>query len=231
MPSKFSKKNNLKSHKRIDNRFTLHKDTDFKWLDYKFTVFFAGFLALIHAVGSLSNLNSIFFEISPSFVSLFALNNFLVLTSVTEWYRMISSLLIHANILHLGGNILFFVIFAIRLEELKGGTITFSIFLVAGIVGNLLTLLIFGNNPLVWSLGASGGINGLFAANLVTMRKQYNKGALSMLFFLVFFSTLTIAGPNTNFFAHFGGLVGGGLLMYFLDEYYDKIDDLDTFTF
>ena len=147
---------------------------------------------------------------------------FLILTNVFEWYRFITSLFIHGNIIHLAGNLLFFVIFSIRLEELKGWPIALTIFLVAGIAGNLLTLVIFFGSPNFWTLGASGGINGLFAAVLVTMRKDYDKGTLSVFAFIVIFASFTIAGQNTNFFGHLGGLLGGGLFMYYLDEYIDK---------
>ncbi|MFV2016114.1 MAG: rhomboid family intramembrane serine protease [Candidatus Heimdallarchaeota archaeon] len=223
MPSKYSKTQKHSKSRGLNRDFSLEPDDEFHWLDYKFTLFFTALLTGIYLISSLIFENeNILLIASPKMVDLFALNNFLVLTDLGQSYRMISSLLVHANIFHLGGNLLFFVIFSIRLEEMKGWKIAFLMFLIAGLAGNVLTLLIFGANPFFWSLGASGGVNGVFAANLVTMRKKYDKGSLSALAFLIFFASFTIAGPNSNFFAHLGGLIGGGLFMYILDEYFDK---------
>ena len=222
MPSKYSKSLKHGKKREGNTRFSLYQEDEFNWWDFKFTLGASALFAIIHFVSFFLHPTNVFLELSPEMVSMFAFNPQLILTNVFEWYRFITSLFIHGNIIHLAGNLLFFVIFSIRLEELKGWPIALTVFLVAGIAGNLLTLVVLSGSPNFWTLGASGGINGLFAAVLVTMRKEYDKGTLSVFAFIVIFASFTIAGQNTNFFGHLGGLLGGGLFMYYLDEYIDK---------
>lgn len=219
-PSKFSrsKKGSSSFYHKSKIGFSLNEDEDFRWLDYKFTISMSILLITIHFLSGIIFNGDIFLSVPNDLVRLFALNNYLVLTDLNESYRMLTSLLIHGSIFHLGGNLLFFLIFSIRLEEIKGWKVALTIFIIGGLAGNILTLLVFGVSSFT-SLGASGAVNGVFCANLVAMRKEYNKGSLSALFFLIFFASFTIAGPNSNFFSHFGGLIGGGLTMYYLDKY------------
>ena len=75
----------------------------------------------------------------------------------------------------------------------------------------------------LWTLGASGAVNGVFMANLVTMRKTYDKGSLTMLAFLVIFASFTISGSSsTNAIAHIGGLLGGAASMLFFEKFEKK---------
>jgi rhomboid protease GluP len=228
MPSKFNKKqpglSSIKRNKsRLFSNYNLHTEDDFNWLAYKFTFICSGLLILIHLSVAFLYSGDILFSVPQQFVFDFAQNNYYVIT-LGEWFRLITAILIHGSIFHLAGNILFFVIFSIRLEELKGWLPTAIVFLVAGLAGNILTLFIFWNNIQLWTLGASGAVNGVFMANLVAMRKSYNKGALSALGFLIFFASFTIAGANSNFFSHLGGLIGGAVTMLIIEKFEKKND-------
>lgn len=224
MPSKFNKKS-TKVNFGKSNEF-VHPTTtesaivrDFAWYDYPFTIIMATFLIVIHFLFWILAPTDILFTIPNQFVNLFAQDNsYILYYGPSQWYRFVTSMFIHANIVHLGGNILFFLIFSIRLEELKGWKVALIVFFFAGLAGNFLTFFILWNDNFA-TLGASGAIMGIFMADLIIMRKTYNKGSLTMLAFLVVFGSLFIDGSaQTNIFAHLGGLIGGAVFMLALEK-------------
>jgi membrane associated rhomboid family serine protease len=79
-------------------------------------------------------------------------------------WMLFSSLFLHLNILHLGGNLLFLLIFGTALEEKISKQRWLVVFLASGISGNIAFLAL---GPLLGSdvgLGASGSIYGLLGA-------------------------------------------------------------------
>lgn len=149
-------------------------------------------------------------EIFISQPALFAQVNFLVMRG---WYwQLFSAIFVHANLVHLAGNMFFLLVFGFRAEELFSKTVYFFIYFASGLLGNLLTLL---GGPLTVSAGASGAIFGLFGANVVYVGETFGRSVTSALiyaFFLLFITT----GAGVNFFAHFGGLAAGLLIGYAL---------------
>src|SRR4030042_6921654 len=75
------------------------------------------------------------------------------------YYQLFTSIFIHASIVHLVGNMLFLLIFGLRGEEMFSLPEFLAIYLVGGLVGNILSLM-FG--PLFVSVGASGAIFAMF---------------------------------------------------------------------
>ena len=135
--------------------------------------------------------------------------NFLVFNG---WYwQLLTSMFIHASIFHLSGNMLFLLIFGLRGEEMFSLQEYLGIYLVGGLVGNMLSLM-FG--PDFISVGASGAIFALFGACVIYGRRSVRQsiiGALVYAFFLFFINT----GEGVNILAHLGGL-GFGLIIGYL---------------
>jgi len=128
------------------------------------------------------------------------------------YYQLFTSMFIHASIVHLVGNMLFLLIFGLRGEEMFSLPEFLSIYLVGGLVGNVLSLA-FG--PDFISVGASGAIFALFGACVIYGRRSVRQsilGALVYAFFLFFINT----GEGVNILAHLGGLVFGLLLGYLI---------------
>jgi len=129
------------------------------------------------------------------------------------YYQLITSMFIHASIVHLAGNMIFLLVFGLRGEEMFSLPEYLSIYLLGGIAGNLLSLLFLqGNVP---SVGASGAIFAMFGAAIVHARRSVGQsviGAVIYGFFLLFLS----AAPNVNNLAHIGGLVVGIVIGYAL---------------
>ena len=130
-----------------------------------------------------------------------------------QYYRLLTSMFVHANIAHLAGNMLFLLIFGLRSEEMFSLPEYLLIYFLGGLTGNLLSLLLL---PLdVPSVGASGAIFAMFGAATIYARRSFSQsliGALIYAFFLLFLSS----GPGVNNYAHIGGLITGLLLGYLL---------------
>jgi len=127
------------------------------------------------------------------------------------YYQLITSMFVHASIVHLTGNMLFLFIFGLRGEEMFSLPEYLGVYLVGGLVGNLLSL-VFG--PYFISVGASGAIFALFGACVIYSRRSVRQsilGALVYAFFLFFINT----GEGVNILAHLGGL-GFGLVVGYL---------------
>jgi membrane associated rhomboid family serine protease len=129
------------------------------------------------------------------------------------YYQLITSMFVHASIVHIAGNMIFLLIFGLRGEELFSLPEYLLIYLGGGLVGNLLSLVFLPSN--VPSVGASGAIFAMFGGATIYARRTLGQsilGALIYAFFLLFISY----GQNVNIFAHLGGLGAGLLIGYAL---------------
>jgi rhomboid protease GluP len=129
------------------------------------------------------------------------------------YYQLLTSMFIHASIVHIAGNMIFLLVFGLRGEEMFSLPEYLTIYFLGGIAGNLLSLLFL---PLdVPSVGASGAIFAMFGAAIIHARRSVGQsviGAVIFGFFLLFLSS----APNVNNLAHIGGLVIGLILGYVL---------------
>jgi len=151
-----------------------------------------------------------FVETSNSMIGQYGQNSFLVFRG--EYYRLVSSMFVHASIAHLAGNMLFLLVFGLRAEEMFSLPEYLMVYLLGGLAGNLVSLWLL---PSSFSVGASGAIFGMFGAVTVFARRSVNQsivGALIYGFFLLFISS----GQGVNVFAHLGGLVCGLIIGYLL---------------
>jgi rhomboid protease GluP len=129
------------------------------------------------------------------------------------YYQLLTSMFVHADIVHIAGNMIFLLVFGLRCEEMFSLPEYLSIYFIGGIGGNLLSLLFLPLN--VVSIGASGAIFALFGAAIIHARRSVGQsviGALIYGFFLLFLSS----APNVNNLAHIGGLVVGLIIGYVL---------------
>ncbi len=115
-------------------------------------------------------------------------------------WMLFTSMFLHANPAHLGGNVLFLLIFGTSLEERVSRKKWLVTYFTSGLAGNIAFLFLGGN---AIGVGASGAIWGLLAA----------AGGLRGLFGMVFYIGLNIFAGG-GFLAHAGGLVAGLALHY-----------------
>src|SRR4030067_3209927 len=129
------------------------------------------------------------------------------------YYQLLTSMFIHASIVHIAGNMLFLLVFGLRGEEMFSLPEYLAIYFLGGLAGNMLSLSFLDWN--IPSVGASGAIFAMFGAAIIHSRRSVGPSGLSALlygFFLLFLS----AAPNVNNLAPIGGLVVGVIIGYFL---------------
>jgi rhomboid protease GluP len=138
------------------------------------------------------------------------------------WYwQLLTAMFVHANLIHIVGNMLFLLIFGLRAEEMFRPYEYLSIYILAGLAGNLLTLYLSIYPPLLpldyVSVGASGAIFGMFGAVTIYIRRALSQPMTSALIY-AFLLLMLSAGLNVNIWAHLGGLVVGLLMGYAFAE-------------
>jgi rhomboid protease GluP len=129
------------------------------------------------------------------------------------YWQLLSSIFVHIDITHIALNMLFLVIFGLRAEELFTTEEYFTVYMLSGLAGSILTLFIM---PIITlSAGASGAIFGMYGASIIYMRKTFGQSILGALIYALFLLILT-AGAGVNVVAHFGGLAAGLIIGYAL---------------
>ncbi len=175
---------------------------------YKPTYILIGLNVAIFIIGAIVGGDAIY--TSNSIVYMWGQVNLFVYQGA--YWQLITSMFIHASIIHLAGNMLFLLIFGLRGEEMFSLPEYLGIYLVGGLVGNLLSL-VFGLYFV--SVGASGAIFSLFGACVIYSRRSVRQsilGALVYAFFLFFINT----GEGVNILAHLGGLAFGLIIGYLI---------------
>ncbi|QMU66850.1 rhomboid family intramembrane serine protease [Streptacidiphilus sp. P02-A3a] len=125
-----------------------------------------------------------------------------------QWYRMITSVFFHTAILHIGMNMWSLWVIGPALEQLLGRWRYLGLYLVSGLAGSALQLIVA---PDVWALGASGAIFGLLGALVALQRKRgYQLGPILAIIFVNLLATFAI--PGISWEAHVGGLVAGAVI-------------------
>ena len=158
-------------------------------------------------------------------------SDFLV-THLTNWvpatlergevYRVLSYGFLHLGFTHLALNLTFLAYTGWNLERGLGRRNLLALFLFSVYCGGLLSMLMSPGRP---SLGASGGDFGLLAASVVygwkhedvlpdSARMYFN---WSILLYLVVLLVLGWASPSVDNWGHLGGLIGGAMLVTWLE--------------
>lgn len=130
-----------------------------------------------------------------------------------DYWRLITSMFLHNGFMHLLFNMFGLYVFGPELERLVGKMRFFTIYMLSGIIANVLTYLV---QPLNYaSLGASGAIFGIFGAYLALVfytRKSMPQFKQLILPLVGISVMMTFVQPNINITAHLGGLAVGFLL-------------------
>jgi len=128
-----------------------------------------------------------------------------------EYWRLITSIFLHAGLMHVLFNSFALVLFGPALEHMLGKLKFIAAFLGAGLIGNLATFLL---GPALYShVGASGAIYGLFGiyAFMVAFRKHLIDPSSSQIItiILVIGLIMTFVRSGINVYAHVFGFIGG----------------------
>ena len=142
------------------------------------------------------------------------LGNHFVFLQKGEIWRLVSSMFLHGDVIHLMSNMLALYMVGPMVEKYYGKSKYAIIYFGSGIIGNLLSAVL-GN---FFGIGASGAIFGLFGALMyfgykyrATLDGFLRSGIVPV---VVLNLILSIMVPNIDFYGHIGGLLGGILLTY-----------------
>jgi membrane associated rhomboid family serine protease len=129
-------------------------------------------------------------------------------------WTLVTSLFLHADILHLAGNMLFLYVFGNTMEEDLGATKTLGTFFFGGVASFLLSLLFY--NPATPLIGASAAIFTLSAIVMLVKPLKFSilfflpQGLVAVLYFVYnLVAVYYAAGGNVAYIAHVIGFAIG----------------------
>ena len=141
-----------------------------------------------------------------------------------QYWRFVTPIFLHENALHVGLNMLNFVVLGVMLERLVGHMRFLFIYLITGIISIIAS---FYFSPQDISVGASGAIFGLVGAYCIFVlvhRQAFPMWGIPALLWLVFIIGINlgigIIIPNVDNYAHVGGLLSGFFLGWFFMPFY-----------
>jgi membrane associated rhomboid family serine protease len=143
-----------------------------------------------------------------------------------EWWRLLSSMWLHAHPLHLGLNGLFLWRFGAYVERLLGPVVFLIVYLLTGVVASAVSLQFQASNGL--SVGASGALFGLVGVLLTVAMTSRGSGGLgdmlaelrpNLISVVVVNLILGFLVQGVDNAAHIGGLAGGLVLGWFVGRH------------
>lgn len=154
-------------------------------------------------------------------------------TPISVYLTLLTSMFMHGGLAHIAGNMLFLWIFGDNIENALGHLRYLIFYLVCGILAglaNVYATVLFGGNPDIPSLGASGAISGVLGAYLVLFPRNRVRVllfrfltdvpaivAIGIWFLFQLVSGLGVLGGQDQggvaYAAHVGGFVAGVVLI------------------
>ncbi|WP_194841354.1 rhomboid family intramembrane serine protease [Salinibacillus xinjiangensis] len=135
-----------------------------------------------------------------------------------EYWRLFTAIFFHFGLMHAVFNSFSLVLFGPGLERMLGKLKFILLYVVSGLVGNLVTLWL--GSEILTHAGASGAVFGLFGAYLfiVLYRKHLldYQSTQMIVVIMIFAFIMTFMRANINIYAHIFGFMGGFGLAYFL---------------
>ena len=123
-----------------------------------------------------------------------------------EWYRLVTAGFLHANLIHIGFNMLMLWWFGRSLEVYLGRWRFVGLYVVSLLAGSAGALLF---SPNALTVGASGAVFGILGAGLFLERRQVYVFGGSAMTIVVLNLAISFAFPGISVGGHLGGLVGG----------------------
>ena len=164
----------------------------------RITIFLITFNTLLYLFFSFGNLEDLFYL-------LVQINSKVVYD--LELWRLITSMFLHGDALHLFSNMVSLLIFGSYIELSFSKFKFVLIYFVSGFLGSLFTVFLLPLNTI--SLGASGAVFGLIGAALSILIVERNNPLIILGLIYVFYFVFSSFSPGINYFAHIFGLLGG----------------------
>lgn len=140
-----------------------------------------------------------------------------------EYYRVFTSMFLHADLDHLLNNMFILFVIGKRYEEIEGRYRFALVYFLGGILASIASLsynMFMGNE--IASLGASGAIFALIGASVATVVKCRDKlrtvSKRQMILFALFSLYAGFRSMETDNIAHLGGFIAGFLIGLVITE-------------
>jgi membrane associated rhomboid family serine protease len=147
---------------------------------------------------------------------------------LSSYLTLFTSMFMHANLMHIIGNMLFLWIFADNIEDRVGHVVFIIFYLTCGLAGTLLHS-VFTPASIIPMIGASGAISGVLGAYIILFPKARISALMpfflffrivqlpSLVFLGIWFlmqflfgiSSIRATGGGVAYFAHIGGFLVG----------------------
>jgi rhomboid protease GluP len=141
-----------------------------------------------------------------------------------QYWRFITPIFLHANILHVSLNMLNFFILGLFIERLFGHLRFLLVYLLTGIVGIIASFYFAPQDVSVGASGAIFGIVGAYSIFILVHRRAFSRGGIPAIAWLVVIIGLNLGIglviPNVDNYAHLGGFLSGCLLGWFFAPFY-----------
>jgi membrane associated rhomboid family serine protease len=132
------------------------------------------------------------------------------------WWTLLSYALVHGGLMHLGCNLLGHFYDVALLERLLGRVRFLSVYLISVLFGGIGAVLATLATPNLKTIGSSGGLCGVFAAQLIWLtfqRHLFHQGEWNSLIRnylrVVILIAIISAIPGVSWGGHLGGAIGG----------------------
>ncbi len=177
-----------------------------KHIHYKATVLLIGVNTIVYGLLIMAcGFNN---GVGPSTDCLLLLGLHPLFIALGEWWRLITSLFVHIDLLHLFFNMYALYIGGRVVEPYYGSTRFLLIYFLSGIIGNIASLVL----P-VLSVGASGAVFGVFGAMIVVEKRLTGTATAMVLFLVIVLVVSNLAYPGKiNNIAHIAGVLAGYVL-------------------
>lgn len=126
-----------------------------------------------------------------------------------EYYRLLTSMFLHAGVFHLLMNMWALWVLGRNLEAALGPIRFLAVYLLSGLGGSV--AVYWFSPPNSPTVGASGAIFGLFAAFFLILRRL-GRDTSSIIPVLIINLVITFAVPSISIAGHLGGLVSGAIV-------------------
>lgn len=149
----------------------------------------------------------------PDFRALGSAGSGLILQG--EWWRLVTALTLHADLLHLSGNLVIGGLFVLILCRDMGAGLAWALILSSGVLGNLANALMqpSNHNAVGASTAIFGAVGILAASSFVRYRHRLQKRRiLPVAAALALLAILGTEGANTDLGAHLFGFLWGLVL-------------------
>lgn len=126
-----------------------------------------------------------------------------------QWWRLVTSMFLHASIVHIAFNMMALYFIGVPVEQYLGAERYIGLYLVSGLAGSAGALL---QAPFAPELGASGAIFGILGAMLIIEWQVTGRLAGQAMTWIVINLVISFSFSGISWGGHVGGLIAGILI-------------------